>query len=53
LQGADLSGANLWGAKGLTQAELATACGDQDTVLPDGFSITPCKQIEKQQQSAE
>ena len=35
-------GANLETAKGLTQLQLNSACGDQHTRLPDGFSIRKC-----------
>ena len=35
-------GANLESAKGLTQLQLNSACGDQHTRLPDGFSIPMC-----------
>ncbi|MEO0608128.1 MAG: pentapeptide repeat-containing protein [Pseudomonadota bacterium] len=45
--GADLSGANLSGAdlkiaRGLTQAQLDTACGDASTQLPAGKTIPRC-----------
>jgi uncharacterized protein YjbI with pentapeptide repeats len=52
LQGADLRGAHLEGvnfsgaemsrAVGLTQAQLAGACGDATTTLPRGLRIKPC-----------
>ena len=37
-----LEGANLENAKGLTQLQLNSACGDQHTRLPDEFSIPMC-----------
>ncbi|MCA8902854.1 MAG: pentapeptide repeat-containing protein [Hyphomonas sp.] len=48
LAGAKLSGANLGGAelataKGLTQAQLDTACGDAATELPSGLHIPACR----------
>ena len=48
LKGADLAGANLSGAdlsiaKGLTQSQLASACGDDSTRLPEDLSIPPCQ----------
>lgn len=47
LAGADLTGANLSGAdlkiaRGLTQAQLNTACGDASTKLPSGKTIPRC-----------
>jgi uncharacterized protein YjbI with pentapeptide repeats len=36
------SGANLEGARGLKREQLATACGDEDTKLPQGFEIKQC-----------
>lgn len=47
LNGADLSGANFSGAdltltKGLTQAQLNRACGDENTRLPKGKTIPKC-----------
>lgn len=52
LSGADLSGAkldiallkgaDLSAAKGLTQAQLDTACSDADTKLPEGFTPRTC-----------
>ena len=38
----DLSGANLKDAKGLRQDQLDRACGDEDTILPEGLSVTAC-----------
>ena len=37
-----LDGADLREAKGLTQAQLASACGNKDTLLPDGLTIGAC-----------
>lgn len=42
LAGATLSGAELVTARGLTQAQLNTACGDASTQLPAGLRIPPC-----------
>ncbi|MCH2458980.1 MAG: pentapeptide repeat-containing protein [Henriciella sp.] len=42
LAGANLSGADLHLARGLTQAQLSQACGDQATRLPAGLSIPRC-----------
>lgn len=42
LDGAILSGAELETARGLTQAQLNTACGDRYTRLPHGLTIPPC-----------
>ena len=39
---ADLSGAVLTGVTGLEQSQLDEACGDQATVLPEGFTLRPC-----------
>ncbi len=53
LQGADLRGARLAGANfsgaemdravGLTQGQLAGACGDEATRLPRGLRLAPCR----------
>ncbi|MBI1261008.1 MAG: hypothetical protein GC184_04725 [Rhizobiales bacterium] len=40
--GANLSGADFTRAKGLTNAQLALACGDEKTKLPDGLRIPMC-----------
>lgn len=40
---ANLSGSDFTGAKGLTQSQLDTACGDAGTKLPQGLTIVPCK----------
>ncbi len=42
LKGANFSGANLALAKGLTQAQLDQACGDDSTHLPKGKTIPRC-----------
>lgn len=42
LTGAILSGAEMERARGLTQAQLDAACGDQDTQLPAGLRIPVC-----------
>lgn len=42
LKGANLSGSYLFNAKGLTQAQLSTACGDVATLLPAGLTISLC-----------
>ena len=47
LQGANLTGTNLQNAKGLTQEQLARACGDTQTKLPPGLSIKLCSEISK------
>jgi uncharacterized protein YjbI with pentapeptide repeats len=38
LDGADLSGANLFGTEGLTQAQLDRAHCDIGTILPEGLT---------------
>jgi uncharacterized protein YjbI with pentapeptide repeats len=42
LDGANFSGAELADAVGLTQAQLAKACGDNSTTLPAGLTIPRC-----------
>jgi len=42
LTGAILSGAEMENVRGLTQAQLDTACGDRDTRLPAGLRIPAC-----------
>jgi len=42
LVGAILSGAEMETARGLTQEQLDTACGDQETRLPAGLRIPVC-----------
>jgi len=44
LHNADLSGADVNDAKNLTQRQLDSACGDDTTSLPSGFSIKSCSQ---------
>jgi uncharacterized protein YjbI with pentapeptide repeats len=39
---ADLSGADLRRARGLTQAQLNRACGDGNTLLPRGLRVRRC-----------
>lgn len=43
LRGAIFSGADLSTARGLTQAQLNTACGDPTTALPHGMTIPACR----------
>ena len=40
---ADLQGADLRGAMGLTQDQLDNSCGDAKTRLPPGLEIEPCE----------
>ncbi|MDZ4761047.1 MAG: pentapeptide repeat-containing protein [Alphaproteobacteria bacterium] len=42
LEGANFSGADLRTAAGLTQQQLASACGDGSTQLPRGLILTDC-----------
>lgn len=42
LTGANLSGADFTRATGLSNAQLAKACGDEKTILPQGLSIPRC-----------
>ena len=42
LSGANLSGSYLFTAKGLTQAQISAACGDEATQLPAGLTISLC-----------
>ena len=42
LTGVNFSGAELGRARGLTQAQLAKACGDATTILPRGLSLRRC-----------
>ena len=42
LTSVNLSGADLSGARGLTQRQLDAACGDEQTVLPQGLRIGRC-----------
>lgn len=41
--GANLSGAEFDTARGLTQAQLNAACGDEYTRLPHGLSVPLCR----------
>lgn len=38
----NFAGADLTGARGLTQQQLDEACGDGETKLPPGLTIEPC-----------
>lgn len=40
---AEISGADLRGVEGLTEAWLSAACGNGATRLPEGFSVQPCR----------
>lgn len=40
---ANLSGSDFTGAKGMSQSQLDTACGDAGTKLLTGLTIVPCK----------
>jgi uncharacterized protein YjbI with pentapeptide repeats len=42
LNGANFAGAEMQTARGLTQAQLSTACGDATTTLPAGLTIPTC-----------
>ena len=43
LEGANLAGAEMSRARGLSPAQLATACGDEATTLPAGLHVRPCR----------
>jgi uncharacterized protein YjbI with pentapeptide repeats len=43
LEGANFSGAEMARAVGLTQNQLAAACGDNATTLPRGVKIKACR----------
>jgi uncharacterized protein YjbI with pentapeptide repeats len=43
LTGAILSGAEMRRARGLTQTQLNTACGDASTELPAGLRVPSCR----------
>ena len=45
LAGANVSGAEMATAKGLTQAQLDQACGDEATELPEGLRIPSCRKL--------
>jgi len=40
---ANMSGAKLFNVTELTQRQLDAACGDDRTLLPEGFRIEPCE----------
>lgn len=42
ISGADFRGANFTRVSGLTNEQLATACGDATTILPEGLRIPDC-----------
>ena len=42
LDGTNFSGAEMARARGLTQGQLASACGDGSTALPRGLHLKPC-----------
>lgn len=42
LDGANFGGAEMASARGLTQAQLNRACGDEDTRLPRGLHLRAC-----------
>jgi len=42
LDGTNFSGAEMGRARGLSQAQLSHACGDEQTELPPGLRIRPC-----------
>ena len=46
LENADFSGANMFRAQGLKQAQLDEACGDERTRLPAGLSLPYCGDIQ-------
>ncbi len=43
LAGANFSGSEMNRAVGLTQAQLAQACGDAATTTPPGLRLAPCR----------
>ena len=43
LTSANISGADMAGSRGLTQAQLNTACGDSTTSLPRGLRVPTCR----------
>lgn len=45
-RGANLSGADFTRAFGLSNEQLALACGDEKTKLPEGLTIPMCKKAE-------
>ncbi len=42
LEGVNFAGADMKSARGLTNAQLAAACGDAATRLPPGLHLKPC-----------
>ena len=42
LGGANFSGAEMAHARGLTQGQIAAACGDASTTLPRGLHLKAC-----------
>ena len=42
LDGTNFSGAEMAHARGLTQGQLAAACGDPSTILPPGLHLKAC-----------
>ena len=42
LGGTNFSGAEMARSRGLSQAQLAAACGDGSTALPRGLRLKPC-----------
>ncbi len=43
LDGTNFSGAEMSKARGLRQAQLSAACGDNSTTLPPGLRLQPCR----------
>ena len=43
LHGTNFSGAEMDRARGLTQAQLSAACGDESTSLPRGLHVPACR----------
>lgn len=43
LSGTNFSGAEMSKARGLSQRQLNTACGDSATTLPAGMNLPPCR----------
>ncbi|NNC36902.1 MAG: pentapeptide repeat-containing protein [Hyphomonadaceae bacterium] len=50
---ANLSGADMINVTGLKQSQLDQACGDESTVLPEGYSITNCPSANQAQVTQE
>lgn len=53
LRGARFEGADLEHVRGLTQEQLADACGDAATRLPEGLSLLTCAAREQEEQSVQ